>query len=145
MHVAARCAGLALFAVLLGAATPAPPNPPLVLYNPNGGIDTASTATLSLGTAAPGAVATANCGSSLANPCGGLDPKALAILNNPLGHDFQYGVNGSVTAGVSNHGNLVGGSVTAWLQKDDLAMSLTLSGAQLSGGPRYYAVPVSHP
>jgi len=147
MRVAERCAGLALVAILLGAAAPAPPNPPLYLYDPNGGTGTAQTATLSLGTAAPGAAA-ANCG-SLTNPCGNLgsslDPKSLAILNDPLGHDVHYGVNGSVTAGVSNHGNVVGGSVTAWLEKGDTTLSLTVSAAQLSGGPRYYVVPVPRP
>ncbi len=134
-----------MLAILLGAATPVPPNPPLVLYDPNGGTSTAQTATLSLGTAAPGG---ASCG-SLTNPCntlsGSLDPKTLDILNNPLGHDFHYGVNGSVTAGVSNYGNMVGGSVTAWLEKDDTTLSLTLSAAQINGGRRYYVVPVSHP
>lgn len=111
-------------------ATPAPPPGALVLYDPAGT------------PAAP--LPGTGCG-GFATPCNGLQTTttATASASSPLlptyyGHDWESGVNGVIGAGVSNHGTVEGGAVTAWLKKGDTTLALTVGvNAYQYNGKRY--------
>ncbi len=96
-------------------------------------------------TAGTATIAPAPCG--LTTPCTDLNTSAQARLAAPLAGDFEYGMSGEASAGVSNHGQ--GGSigVLGWLRNGDTTLSLGLSvGAARFTGPRYLTlVPQSHP
>ncbi len=105
---------------------------PLVLYDP------ATPATPDL-RASTTALAPQPCG--LTTPCTDLNTSAQASLAAPLGGNFEYGMSGVASAGVSNHGQ--GGSlgVLGWLRTGDTTLSLGVSvGTTRFTGPRYLTV-----
>jgi len=124
-----------------GAASPAPsttnpgiattttaPTPPgaLVLYDP-------AAAALPPAPAANAFVPVTACG-GFATPCNGLQTTAAttASVTTPIlppvyGHSYEYGVNGFLSAGVSNHGTGESAGVTAWLKDGDTTLGLTVA------------------
>ena len=125
---------------LLGLALPAAAAP-LVLYDP------ASTAPVALGSDLKSTTTTGAaqpCG--LTTPCTDLNTSAHAGLSAPFGGDFEYGMSGEASAGVSNHGQ--GGSlgVLAWMKAGDTTLALGLSyGVSRWNGRGYYPAPVQRP
>ena len=80
----------------------------------------------------------------LSTPCTDMNTAAQASLAAPLGGNFEYGMSGVASAGVSNHGE--GGSlgVLGWVKAGDTTLSLGVSvGTVRFNGPRY--VTVAHP
>ena len=105
---------------------------PLVLYDP------ASSATPDL-KAATTTLAPQPCG--LSTPCTDMNTSAQASLAAPLGGNFEYGMSGEASAGVSNHGQagLIG--VLGWVKAGDTTLSLGLSvGTVRFNAPRYVTV-----
>ena len=105
---------------------------PLVLYDP------AASATPDL-KASTTSLAPQPCG--LSTPCTDMNTSAQASLAAPLGGNFEYGMSGEASAGVSNHGQ--GGSigVLGWVKAGDTTLSLGVSvGTVRFNGPHYLAV-----
>jgi hypothetical protein len=119
---------------LPGAALAAP----LVLYDP------AAPAAPDL-KASTTTIAPQPCG--LTTPCTDLNTSAQASLAAPLGGNFEYGMSGVASAGVSNHGQGGQIGVLGWVRSGDTTLSLGVSvGETRFSGPRtIFVVPQSHP
>jgi hypothetical protein len=89
---------------------------PLVLYDPGSSTPTTPSTDLKSSTTTT-ATSPQPCG--LTTPCTDLNTAAQASLAAPLASNFQYGMSGVATAGVSNHGQ--GGSlgVLGWAKLGD--------------------------
>ena len=128
------------FLVCLAAASPpaALSAAPLVLYDP------ASSATPDL-KASTTTIAPQPCG--LSTPCTDMNTSAQASLAAPLGGNFEYGMSGEASAGVSNHGQAGSLGVLGWIKAGDTTLSLGVSvGTVRFSGPRYVTVqPQPHP
>ncbi len=107
------------------ATTTTAPTPPgaLVLYDPNA---------VALPDPKANVPITA-CG-GFATPCSGLQTNVATtasatapILPPVYGHNYDYGVNGFVSAGVSNHGTGESAGITAWLKQGDTTLGLTVA------------------
>jgi hypothetical protein len=109
-------AGMMLVA-LAGPAAAAP----LILYDP--GAPSATTPDVKANTIMP--LGAQPCGWT--TPCTDLNTATQASLAAPLAGNFEYGMSGVATAGVSNHGQ--GGSlgVLGWVKMGDTTLSLGVS------------------
>ena len=130
-------------AILLGivATTGSAPAAPLVLYDPGTATPTAPGADLKAQTTTG---VLQPCG--LTTPCTDLNTSTKASLAAPLAGDFEYGMSGVASAGVSNHGQ--GGSlgVLGWIKAGDSTLYVGLSvGESRFTGPKYTYVPVARP
>jgi hypothetical protein len=125
--------------MVVGLAGPAAAAP-LVLYDP--ATPTATTPDLKSGTTLP--LGSANCGWS--SPCTDLNTATQASLAAPLAGNYEYGMSGVATAGVSNHGQ--GGSlgVLGWVKMGDTTLSLGVSvGETRFNRPKYIYLPPPAP
>ena len=77
----------------------------------------------------------------LTAPCTDMNTSAQPGLTAPLGGNFEYGISGEASAGVSHHGQ--GGSlgVLGWIKSGDTTLSLGVSvGTVHFNGPRIVTV-----
>jgi hypothetical protein len=113
---------------------------PLVLYDP--ATPAATTPDVKTNTTLP--LGAANCGWS--SPCTDLNTATQASLAAPLAGNYEYGMSGVATAGVSNHGQ--GGSlgVLGWVKMGDTTLSLGVSvGETRFNRPKYIYLPPPGP
>jgi hypothetical protein len=109
---------------------------PLVLYDP--ATPAATTPELKSNTTLP--LVQQPCG--LTTPCTDLNTATQASLAAPLAGNFEYGMSGVATAGVSNHGE--GGSlgVQGWVKMGDTTLTLGVSvGETRFNRPKYIYLP----
>ena len=105
------CAALLAMPAALHAA-------PLILYDPAASF----TPDIKAGTTT---TVPQPCG--LSTPCTDMNTSAQASLAAPLASDFQYGMSGEASAGVSNHGQAGSLGVLAWMKAGDTTLSIGLS------------------
>jgi len=109
---------------------------PLILYNAAPG---AAEPVAALPSGSP------TCG-TFTTPCTNLTATNTLLAPEPFLPGWTYGLSGEASVGVSNHGHGGGIGVTAWMEKDDFSLGLTLNvNQQTYDGKNYYLVPAYYP